>query len=61
VVTGLCHKDAMSSATFYVWKAKFGGLEVSDAKRSSRWGGDGKLDRLLADAMLGNADLKDLR
>ena len=51
----------MSSATFYVWKAKFGGLEVSDAKRSSRWGGDGKLDRLLADAMLGNADLKDLR
>ena len=33
VVTELCRKHAMSSATHYAWKAKFGGLEVSDAKR----------------------------
>ena len=33
VVTELCRKHAMSSATYYAWKAKFGGLEVSDAKR----------------------------
>ena len=33
VVTELCRKHGMSSATYYAWKAKFGGLEVSDAKR----------------------------
>ena len=36
VVTELCRKHGMSSATYYAWKAKFGGLEVSDAKRRSR-------------------------
>lgn len=29
----LCRKHGMSEATFYAWKAKFGGMEVSDAKR----------------------------
>ena len=48
VVTELCRRHGMSSATYYAWKAKFGGLEVSDAKR------------LLADTMLDNAGLKDL-
>ncbi len=33
VVTDLCRRHGMSSATYYAWKAKFGGLEVSDAKR----------------------------
>ena len=33
VVTDLCRKHGMSSATYYAWKAKYGGLEVSDAKR----------------------------
>ena len=36
VVTELCRKHGMSSATYYAWKAKFGGLEVSDAKRLRR-------------------------
>ena len=47
----VCRKHGISSATFYTWKAKFGGLDVSDAKR---------LKRLLADAMLDAAALKDL-
>ena len=51
----------MSSATYYAWKAKFGGLEVSDAKRLRALEEEnGKLKRLLADAMLDNAGLKDL-
>ncbi len=29
----LCRRHAVSSATFYAWKAKFGGMEVSDARR----------------------------
>ena len=33
VVTDLCRRHGMSSATYYAWKAKFGGLEVSDARR----------------------------
>lgn len=33
MVTDLCRRHGMSSATYYAWKAKFGGLEVSDAKR----------------------------
>ena len=33
MVTELCRKHGMSSATYYAWKTKFGGLEVSDAKR----------------------------
>ena len=43
----------ISSATFYTWKAKFGGLEVSDAKRLKQLEGENaKLKRLPADAML---------
>jgi putative transposase len=57
----LCRKHGMSEATFYTWKSKFGGMEVSEAKRL-RWLEDenAKLKRLLADAMLDNAALKDL-
>jgi len=61
VVTELCRKHGMSSATYYAWKVKYGGLEVSEAKRLRALEDEnGKLKRLLADAMLDNAGLKDL-
>ncbi|WP_405051398.1 IS3 family transposase [Sphingomonas sp. LC-1] len=61
VVTELCRKHGMSSATYYAWKAKYGGLEVSEAKRLRALEDEnGRLKRLLADAMLDNAGLKDL-
>ena len=60
-VTELCRKHGVSSATFYKWKAKYGGLDVSDAKRlRSLEDENGRLKRMLADAMLDNAALKDL-
>ena len=52
---------AVSEATIYNWKAKYGGLEVSDAKRLRALEDENaKLKRLLAEAMLDNAGLKDL-
>ncbi len=61
VVTELCRKHGMSSATYYAWKANFSGLEVSNAKRlRSLEEENAKLKRLLADKMLDNAGLKDL-
>ena len=61
VVADLCRKHGMSSATFYAWKARFGGLEVSDAKKLKALEDENTgLKRLLADAMLDNAGLKDL-
>ncbi len=60
-VAGLCRKHGMSSATFYVWKAKYGGMDVSDAKRLKALEDENaRLKRLYADAMLDNAGLKDL-
>jgi putative transposase len=57
----VCRKHAISSATFYAWKAKFGGLEVSEAKRLKALEDENaKLKKLLAEAMLDNAVLKDL-
>ena len=57
----VCRRHGISSATFYAWKAMFGGLEVSDAKRLKALEDEkAKLKRLLADAMLDNAGLKDL-
>ena len=57
----VCRRHGISSATFYAWKAKFGGMEVSDAKRLKALEEENaKLKRLLADAMLDNAGLKDL-
>jgi putative transposase len=56
----VCRRHGISSATFYAWKAKFGGMEVSDAKRLKGLEDENaKLKRLLADAMLDNAGLKD--
>jgi putative transposase len=57
----VCRRHGVSSATFYKWKAKFGGLEVSDARRLRALEDENaRLKRLLADAMLDNAILKDV-
>ena len=57
----LARKNGVSEATLYNWKAKFGGMDVSDAKRLKALEDEnGKLKRLLADAMLDNTALKDL-
>jgi putative transposase len=57
----VCRKHGISSATFYAWKAKFGGMDVSEAKRLKTLEDENtKLKRLLADAMLDNVALKDL-
>jgi putative transposase len=57
----LCRRHGISTATFYAWKAKFGGMDVSETKRlKSLEDENAKLKRLLADAMLDNVALKDL-
>ena len=57
----VCRKHGISSATFYKWKAKYGCLDVSDAKRlKSLEDENAKLKKLLAEAMLDNAMLKDI-
>jgi putative transposase len=57
----LARKHGVSEATLYNWKAKFGGMDVSDARRLKALEDEnGKLKRLLADAMLDNTGLKDL-
>jgi putative transposase len=57
----VCRKHGISGATFYKWKAKYGGLDVSDAKRLKALEDENtKLKKLLAEAMLDNAMLKDI-
>jgi putative transposase len=57
----VCRKHGVSSATFYKWKAKFGGLDVSDARRLKALEDEnGKLKKLLAETMLDIAILKDI-
>ena len=57
----VCRRHGVSSATFYKWKAKFGGMEVSEARRLKALEDENaKLKRMLADAMLDNVALKDL-
>ena len=57
----LCRRHGISDATFYKWKAKYGGLEVSEARRlKSLEDENRRLKKLLAEAMLDNAALKDL-
>ena len=57
----LCRKHGISSATFYKYKAKFGGLDVSDARRLKALEDENaKLKKLLAESMLDNAVLKDV-
>lgn len=57
----VCRRHGVSEATFYKWKSKFGGMEVSDAKRLKALEAENaKLKKLLAEAMLDNAMLKDI-
>ena len=60
-VSDLCRKHGVSDASIYKWKARFGGMDVSEAKRLKALEDENaKLKRMLADAMLGNVALKDL-
>jgi len=60
-VADLCRTHGLSSPTFYKWKAKFGGMDVSEARRLKALEDENtKLKRMLADAMLDNVALKDL-
>ena len=57
----VCRKHGISDATFYKWKAKYGGLEISEARRLKALEDENaRLKRLLADAMLDNAALKEI-
>lgn len=57
----LCRKHGVSSATFFKWKAKFGGMDVSDARKLKALEDENrKLKKLLAETMLDVAMLKDL-
>jgi putative transposase len=57
----VCRKHNVSSATFYKWKAKFGGMEVSDARRLKGLEDENRrLKKLLAESMLDVAVLKDI-
>ena len=57
----LARKHGVSEATLYNWKAKYGGMDVSDAKRlRSLEDENRKLKKLLAESMLDQAALKEL-
>ena len=57
----VCRKHGVSGTTFYKWKAKYGGLEVSDARKLRALEDENaKLKKLLAEAMLDNAIPKDV-
>ena len=57
----ICRRHGVSSATFYKWKAKYGGLEVSDARRLKALEDENAmLKKLLAEQMLDNAMLRDV-
>ena len=60
-VTEICRKYGISSACYYKWKAKFGGLGVSEIKRLKELESENaKLKRMYADMALENTALKDL-
>ena len=57
----ICRKHGISEATFYKWRSKYGGMEVSDAKRlKSLEDENRKLKKLLAESMLDVATLKEM-
>jgi putative transposase len=57
----LCRRHGMSEATLYNWKAKFGGMDVSDAERSKALEDENaKLKKLLAETMLDASALREL-
>ena len=60
-VADLCRKHGISDATFYTWRSKYGGMEVSDAKRLRVLEDENaRLKKLLAESMLDVSTLKDL-
>ncbi len=60
-VADLCRKHGVSDASIYKWKAKFGGMDVSEPKQLKALEDENaKLKRMLADAMLDNVALKEL-
>ena len=60
-MTELRRKHGVSSPTFYKWKAKFGGVDVSEARKLKALEEENRqLERLLADAMLDDLALKDM-
>jgi putative transposase len=60
-VADLCRQHGISEATYYNWKAKFGGMSISDAQRLKALEAEnGQLKRLLAESILDNAALKDI-
>jgi putative transposase len=60
-VADLCRQHGISETTYYNWKAKFGGMSISDAqRRKALEAGNGQLKRLLAESILDNAALKDI-
>jgi putative transposase len=60
-VADLCRRHGVSDATFYDWKAKFGGMDVSDARQSKALEDEhARLKKLLAEQMLDAAALREL-
>lgn len=58
-VTELCRKYGISDATYYNWKAKFGGMELSDVRRLKRLEEENRrLKTIVADLTLDNQALK---
>jgi putative transposase len=61
LVKDVCRKYGISDATYYKWKSKYGGLEVSDVRRMRELEAENaKLKRMYADVSLENQSLKDL-
>jgi putative transposase len=57
----VCRRHGISPATFYKWKAKYGGMEISDARKLRALEAENaRLKKLLAETMLDNAILKDV-
>ena len=57
----LCRKHGVSDATFYKWRSKYGGMEVSDARKlKSLEDENRKLKKLLAESMLDQATLREM-
>lgn len=60
-VVDLCRMHGISDATFYNWRTKYGGMDVSEAKRLKQLEDENrKLKQMLADALLDNRALKDV-
>ena len=59
-VAEVCHRHGISNAAFYTWRSRFGGMEVSDARRLKALDEENrKLKKLLAEAMLDVATLRE--